>query len=215
MRKVILICSFLAIAATNVFAKEDSARYCISFTPQYIGNSALKLGFDLRLSKNNWIGISPEFYQGIIFGSTTKSNTSNYSDSLLGFGITIEDRYFTDKNKQYQGWYMKYGANYSRFAIEFADLTWQPYYKNGNTYYDLATTHGSMLINKYSGFLGFGYVLSINEVFRADIFLGLGVSQADYKTNLEGYRQYEKSFYDFQYSGAYPVITVAIGYVFQ
>ena len=229
--KRIFLVFFSLLLWGRVYAVSDSVRYQISFCPQYLVNNGLKIGFDLRISNKNWISVSPEFYHAddifssSVLGANSKlvDNYSFYSssgllsystDALKGFAVSIEDKIFLGESNQYTGTYLKFGFNYTWFNITYNDYAWQPYLKNGLSYYDLVYENGNIDINKYGFMLGFGIAKRLFKTLRADFVFGLGDTNAHISNNMDGTRNYTRTFFDYASDGVYPVITFQIGYPF-
>lgn len=228
IKKLFLVLSF-CICHLILLAASDSIRYQISFAPQYLINNGFKIGFDVRLSNHNWLSISPEFYEAYsndasAYGANSYIENNNFyyvtnkyeptGDSLRGLGLYIEDKVFFGAQNQYSGFYFKYGLGYTKYYIDFDDLAWLTYQKNGNTYTGLKEINGYLDIDKFEITTGVGYALKFLDVLRADFVLGWGNNFTNTKTNLEGARNYNRSTYDYGYNGGHLILTVQLGYTF-
>lgn len=201
------------------YAGGDHPEWNISVTPQYMFNNALKMDFERRLGKTDWIGISGDYYLGPINqdnsangpnSTLVRYNTTHQDDYIRGEGITIDDKWFFS-----QGFFIGFGYGYEKLGIDYQDNTWVPTQQNGLTYYHFTLTNGKLNINRNDGFFGFGYAGKPLSGIHVDWFLGGGYRTVNSSSSLGiGYRDYTRTTFDFQYPGIHPIFTMTVGYMF-
>ncbi len=231
MKKSILI-YFLLVpllsSAYNNIHKRDSATWNISITPQYLFTNCFRFDVEYRLSSDDWIGLGQEYYYGNInsdnkadgpLSTVVRYNTSHKMDALSGAGLILEDKYFLNQNHKagYAGFFFNAGLGYSQENIAYQDNTWITYQQNGNTYHSYSIANGSMKIDDIYFFMTFG-VSSRGNSDNAHIDFNVGgqlqSSSTSYNGFGPGYRNYTRSIFDYQYNGAYPLLTLQLALVF-
>jgi hypothetical protein len=224
MKKILT--SLLCLFALCYQASADSfpaPRWIITTTPQYMINNALKFSVEKKTWGKHWTGISVEFYYGPVntdnsaYGPDSKMlHMSTTNDDLIsGFGIGLTDKLFVDPNAVYSGFYLGYGLNYNYLNVSYKDYTWYTYEKDGLQYYGYDLKNGTLAINRYTGYIGIGYGVDLSKNFRADFFMGGGYTKSQSNSSLNGnFRNFNRDFFDYQFSGGHPVMTVQFGYLF-
>jgi hypothetical protein len=222
MKNYFISLCFITACCSTVLA-DRPARWMLSTTPQYIVNNSLKFGLERNISRTNWAGVSLEVYYGPVntdnsaYGSKSdmvKMGTVN-EDMISGIGFGITDKIFVGPEIGYTGFYMGYGINYHYLSIDYKDYTWTTYQKDGLNYYGYDLSNSKLTINRYSAIIGFGYAVVLSKDFRADFFLGGAVTKSQSVSSLgDNYRSFKRDFWDYQYSGAHPVLSVQFGYLF-
>ncbi len=209
------------------YGKADTALWNVSITPQNLFNNCIRFDLERRLSSNNWIEIGQQIYFGniseiddSIYGprsTVLRYNTPHKVDAISGAGWVLEDKIFIHPiHRGYSGFYFDYGVAYSQLNIVYQDNTWVQYQQNGSTYYSYSITNANMKIDREDFIFAFGLTTNHAQLFHLDVNLG-GVVQGTETTYSglgQGYRNYARNFFDFQYEGVYPLLTFQFGFLF-
>jgi hypothetical protein len=227
LNKLILFVLLLLPILVHGFGKHDSATWNVSITPQNLINNCIRFDLERRLSNNNWIGFGQQIYYGNIIetndsiygplSTVNRYNTPHKDDAINGVGFVLDDKIFLHPQyKGYAGFYFNFGASYSQFNIGYQDNGWESYQQNGSTYYGYMITNANMKIERYDFLFAFGITSNHPASLHLDITFG-GIVQSTntaYSGLKEGYRNYNRSIFDFQYTGIYPLLTMQMGYIF-
>lgn len=222
MKRTILAC-ILTIGVAYSAHASGPVTWNISTTPQYMFNNCLKFNCEKKISTRSWLGAGLELYYGPVNNdnsadgpkSTVLHFNTAHNDILAGAGLNLEYKVFARESYKYHGLYMGYGLSYNYLDIKYQDYTWVISDINGLSYYNYEVTTGHKNINRYEGYLGFGYITDLDKNIYMDLYLGGGYTESQSQDNLgDGYRSFKRTFYDFEYSGVHPVILAKLGYAF-
>jgi len=223
MNKKIICFICLLFISLKAICQIDSASWYISVTPQYLANNCFKFDIQKRIAYDNWLGFSQELYFGYVNqdnkangpkSTVVKYGTPRNGDEVTGAGFTLLDKFYFKPADNMYGFYFGGGFNYSFLDISYQDNFWVPYQKDGITYYGFRLSDKTIHVDRYNGFMGFGFSTGLRENFRADFFIGGGAIYAYTIDNTPGYRYFNRDFLDLQYSGIYPLATMGLGMSF-
>jgi hypothetical protein len=213
------ICLIFVTTGKSFAGGDEPPQWNISTTPQYIFNDALKMDIERKIGPKDWIGLSAEYYYGPIYQDSTaygpnstlyRYHTPHQGDFIHGAGITLDIKEFVSPR-----YFLAFGLNYARLTIDYQDNAWVKSEQYGITYYNFTLANGKLQIDRYDGFFGFGYSSKPASGFHVDFFLGGGYRVINSNSSLgNGYRDYSRTIFDFQFQGIHPIFTMALGYMF-
>ena len=201
MKKISTVFIILIIAIIPAISQTDSSRNKVmSFVPQYLINNGIRVDYELRIHKNNWLQLCPQFYL-TEKGSNSTSNSDNYNE-VAGVGIFAYHKVYLNKRKLPFGAYFSYGATYNYFTIKFDET-------NNNV-----TTSENTQINKFGGDFLIGYQTIVSERIVLDVYTGIGGRYSNYKYSGTTRPKYNDTYWDYGYTGNLMHLGFRIGIYF-
>jgi hypothetical protein len=214
------------------FASAQKMEKTFYYSPQYLFVNAIKLDFEIGrkdTAKSRFL-ISPIIQMGNtniqggaskIDGNTYYSNNGlDYPDDLLGVGLYLNQKLYLvnglrESNKHHP--YFSYGLSYRYSRIKYNYLPSDYQSTNGGDIYYTQPTKEDLLpgTDKFNifGFNSFiGDKIHFGDYFVIDIYAGIGLKYTDKSTNALGARNYNRSIFDYGYTGIHPVIGARLGF---
>jgi hypothetical protein len=184
-------------------AQQDSlVNQTIAFHPFHLVNNGIRIDYDRKIGKNQWIQLGPQFYASEKTEDQSLYQNSDYRNykSLIGIGISVYHRIYLGSKQAPFGTYFSYGITYNHFKLGYSD-------DNQNTTAADAETR----IQKLGADIVIGYQLLAFEKMIIDLYAGLGGRYAVRSYTGTKHTAFNEWMYDYGYTGNVMLVGIRIG----
>ncbi|MFW6222218.1 MAG: hypothetical protein ACOC3T_01265 [Bacteroidota bacterium] len=202
MKKFVLTFSVFFLGVMSSFAQTDTlqANKIISFVPQYLINSGIRVDYDIRLSDRHWLQLAPQIYLRDRSSSDPEEYYPDYHQ-LYGAGLFLYHKQYLKQNSEPEGAYLSYGLTYNYFYLNY-DEEWV------NSYVERYSK-----INKLGGDIIIGISTILFDYVTLDIYAGLGVRYSLLDSDAENPRHFNDFYSDFGYTGNMMSLGLRLGVI--
>lgn len=212
--KTFITCLLILIAYTSAFAQtEDNVlmpedmeyRFGIGFVPQYAIVSGMRLDFDFKVARNQYLTLAPQLYYN-------KNYTMWYPDEtdMKGVGANLNYRYLFTRKESPDGPYLGFGLVYKYFDVSYFGDVWYDYIENGNVVQRQEFDEINREFNQGGYDLLIGYE-GTYERFFFDVYVGWGFRLSDFDDSDTEDDFWGETIFDPGYSGFLPTIGFRAG----
>ena len=212
MKKLLLILIIFS-ALTSLRAQEEQVstsndlkwKFAIGLVPQYAIVSGMRLDFDLKIKKNQYLTIAPQMY----YNENYKMFYPDKTD-MRGVGLNLNYRFLYSKTDNPEGPYIGFGLVYKYFDLKYFSETWSENSYLSNTFYTEEYGENHTEFNQFGYDLLIGYQGTYDRFFY-DLYLGWGFRLSDFDKDNTDEDYWGETIFDPGYSGFLPTIGFRAG----
>ena len=223
MKKLIL--PLFIICFSSLRAQMQKTLY---YSPQFLTVNAVKLDLELKNTDKTYaFMISPYIQLGKtnVAGGASRDNNNYYSypygtnldypDDLVGVGAYFGTKlYLTEglRADTKHNPYFSVGLSYLYSKISYQYITQESLINYNGNPSDIELSSGKDQFNILGSQIVMGDRLDFGELFALDLYTGVGLKYTDKSTTALGARNYNRSVFDYGYTGIHPVIGFRLGF---
>lgn len=205
---LIILCPFISLSAQEeqvTIDKDLKWEFAIGLVPQYAIVSGMRLDFDMKIKRNQYLTVAPQLYYN-------ENYTMFYPDKtdMRGLGLNLNYRFLYSKTDNPQGPYIGFGLVYKYFDLTYLAETWTYEYHLSNTFYAEDYIENNTEFNQFGYDLLIGYQGTYDRFFY-DFYLGWGFRISDFDKDNTDEDYWGETIFDPGYSGFLPTIGFRAG----
>jgi hypothetical protein len=188
LKRSLIACVF-ALLMLHSNAQIDSAHHHLMLDPTFIAFNGIKITYELNITKNHWVELSPKFYFGSVEGMDGPGSGYEFKE-VNGYGLNLEHKIYAYPKKYYKPCtYVSYGIIADYYTIKYIDtedalkpLVENSFPKLGGDLiigFDVILPHFPLVFGPYAG-IGYRFAFTDDAGMKA---------------------HFTKNYYDYAYSG--------------
>ncbi|MFN3554597.1 MAG: hypothetical protein ACK4VN_01400 [Bacteroidales bacterium] len=197
---LISLCGFSSLRAQQQETeKRNNAISLVSVQPFFLTANGLRIDFDRKVDKKNWVVISP-----IVYLRDNNSNSDAFSGANFkthrGVGLHLSHRFYPGGiTFGHSPYYISYG-----FVWHYHDLQYN--------HRELGvSSEGRTMINRWGGEVTIGLMAFTSGIAHVDLYTGLGIRHADFRFSGNGEKRFNNNYWDPGYSGSIMLLGIRLG----
>ncbi len=203
---IILVVGFqsFSLAQSDIASDQQGsfshAQKMISFVPQYLGKSGLRIDYDLRLNHKHWLQFAPTIY--LQNNEISHSSHGANFNHLIGSGLHIYHRFYPENEISYPGIYISWGGVYQYYVINYNEQMENSEMKRHST------------IQKVGGDVIIGINTRLIEPVLIDFYAGMGLRHSFLESDALNPKRFDELYSDYGYTGNILILGIRISLPF-